>query len=76
MSFRKPVRPRDHRAPAYQQELNLDLDYLYHRHCISLFNAGNANCEQPRLAHLSLVAAYAAKIEEAERSQAPLALVR
>jgi hypothetical protein len=43
----------------------MDLNYLYHRHQVSLFNADNAACENSRLAHLSLVAAYAAKIEQA-----------
>jgi hypothetical protein len=46
----------------------MDLNYLYHRHQVSLFNAANAACENSRLAHLSLVAAYAAKIEEARKS--------
>ena len=53
----------------------MDLNYLYHRHQVSLFNAEHATCEQSRLAHLSLVAAYAAKIEWAKRSQVPLGLV-
>lgn len=45
----------------------MDLNALYHRHQVSLFNADNAACEQSRLAHLGLVAAYAAKIAEAKR---------
>lgn len=45
----------------------MDLNYLYHRHQVSLFNADNASCEESRLAHLSLVAGYAAKIEKARR---------
>lgn len=47
----------------------MDLNYLYHRHQVALFNAENAPCEETRLAHLSLVAAYAAKIETAKRDR-------
>ncbi|MFP5329846.1 MAG: hypothetical protein ACLGHC_06900 [Alphaproteobacteria bacterium] len=43
----------------------MDLNYLYHRHQVSMFNADNATCEQSRLAHLSLVDAYARKIKDA-----------
>jgi hypothetical protein len=46
----------------------MDLNHLYHRHQVSTFNAENATCEQVRLAHLSLVASYAAKIEQAKCS--------
>ncbi len=53
----------------------MDLNYLYYRHQVSLFNAEHATCEESRLAHLSLVDAYAAKIELAKRPQAPLGLV-
>ena len=53
----------------------MDLNYLYHRHQISLFNAERATCEHSRLAHLSLVASYAAKIEQAKRAQPRLGLV-
>jgi hypothetical protein len=45
----------------------MDLNYLYRRHQVSLFNAENAACEQSRLAHLGLVAAYSEKIEQARR---------
>ncbi len=44
----------------------MDLNYLYHRHQVSLFNADNAACEESRRAYLGLVAAYAARIEEAK----------
>jgi hypothetical protein len=50
----------------------MDLNYLYHRHQVSTFNAENATCEQARLAHRSLVASYAAKIEQAKRSASGL----
>lgn len=53
----------------------MDLNYLYHRHQVSLFNADNATCEESRLAHLSLVARYAAKIADAKRRRVPLELV-
>lgn len=44
----------------------MDLNYLYHRLKVSLFNAENAACEESRLAHRSLADAYAAKIEDAK----------
>lgn len=53
----------------------MDLNYLYHRHQVSLFNADHASCQESRLAHLSLVAAYAQKIEQAKRRDAVLELV-
>ena len=53
----------------------MDLNYLYHRHQVSLFNADNAQCNESRRAHLSLVASYAAKIEEAKRGQPSLELI-
>ena len=54
----------------------MDLNYLYHRHQVSLFMSENAACEQSRLAHLGLVAGYAARIEQAKRRrQAHLELV-
>ena len=53
----------------------MDLNYLYHRHQVSLFNAENAACEESRLAHLSLVANYAAKIAEAKRGRPRLEAV-
>ncbi|QNM83906.1 hypothetical protein H8M03_06250 [Sphingomonas sabuli] len=45
----------------------MDLNYLYHRHQVSLFNADNAGCDQSRHAHLALVAAYAAEIDSRKR---------
>ena len=52
----------------------MDLNYLYHRHQVSLFNADNAACQQSRLAHLSLVAAYTARIDQAKNPQGRPAL--
>ena len=40
----------------------MDLNYLYHRHQISLFMAENAASEQARAAHRGLAKAYAAQI--------------
>jgi hypothetical protein len=53
----------------------MDLNHLYHRHQVSLFNADNASCEESRLAHLSLVANYAAKIKQAKRGGSQLELL-
>ena len=53
----------------------MDLNYLYFRHQVSLFNVDNAACEESRLAHRSLVAAYARKIEQAKRPPALLEIV-
>jgi hypothetical protein len=40
----------------------VDLNYLYHRQQISLFNADNAACGSSREAHQSMADAYAALI--------------
>jgi hypothetical protein len=40
----------------------MDLNYLLHRHQLSLFMAENAASEQARLAHRQLAEAYAAQI--------------
>jgi hypothetical protein len=53
----------------------MDLNYLYHRHQVALFNAENAKCDDSRRAHLSLVAAYAAKIEQSKNGGRGVALV-
>jgi hypothetical protein len=53
----------------------MDLNYLYHRHQVSLFNADNAACDEARRAHLSLVASYAARIEEFKRGDRRIGLV-
>ena len=53
----------------------MDLNYLYHRHQVSLFKADNAACDESRRAHLGLVAAYAARIEKAKNGRPELALV-
>ena len=45
----------------------MDLNYLYHRHGISLLLADQASCAESRNAHLGLAAAYAARISDASR---------
>ena len=67
MRLRDPIHI-DGALPLTRREPDMDLNHLYHRHQVSTFNAENATCEQVRLAHLSLVASYAAKIEQAKRS--------
>jgi hypothetical protein len=49
----------------------MDLNYLYRRHQVSLFNADNAQCADSRRAHLSLVDVYAARIEQAKVRRKP-----
>ncbi|HET9811974.1 MAG TPA: hypothetical protein VFP53_09840 [Sphingomicrobium sp.] len=46
----------------------MDLNYLYHRHQVSLLLSENAACEQSRDAHVGLAEAYASRIAEAKRS--------
>lgn len=53
----------------------MDLNYLYHRHQVSLYMSENAACEEARAAHLGLVAAYATKIDETKRRRLRLELV-
>ena len=45
----------------------MDLNYLYHRHQISLFMSEHAACEGARRAHAGLSAGYEALIERARR---------
>lgn len=53
----------------------MDLNYLYHRQQVSLFMSENAACRQSRTAHLGLLAAYAARIEQAKTKRPQLELV-
>lgn len=48
----------------------MDLNYLYHRHGVSLLMADNAACQQSREAHLGLAAAYALLIADVIRQPA------
>ena len=41
----------------------MDLNYLYHRHGISLMLAEQASCARSRDAHRALAAGYAARID-------------
>ena len=45
----------------------MDLNYLYHRHQVSLFMSDNARSKRARIAHGALAAAYLAKIEDSKR---------
>lgn len=45
----------------------MDLNYLFHRHGVSLIMAARASCDRSRAAHLSLAAAYAERIAGAAR---------
>lgn len=45
----------------------MDLNYLYHRHGVSLLMAGNAACERSQAAHCALAGAYAGRIAEMVR---------
>jgi hypothetical protein len=47
-------------------EQHMDLNYLYHRHQISLFMADSADCEQSRRVHRELAHGYAARIARAK----------
>lgn len=49
------------------REFNVDLNYLYHRHGVSLLMAANASCPRSGAVHRSLAAAYAARIAVAMR---------
>jgi hypothetical protein len=40
----------------------VDLNYLYHRHGVSLIMAERAGCDRSRHVHRSLAAAYAKRI--------------
>lgn len=44
----------------------MDLNYLYHRHQVSLFMADNATTQQARQIHRELAGRYAARIAEAK----------
>ena len=44
----------------------MDLNYLYHRHQISLFRADNAASDAARDVHRELAASYAACIDAAK----------
>ena len=47
----------------------MDLNYLYHRHGVSLMMAANASCDRSRYAHRSMAAAYAERIAGALRQE-------
>jgi hypothetical protein len=47
----------------------VDLNYLYQRHQISVFMSENAACERSRNAHRGLMDAYASLITSARRGR-------
>lgn len=47
----------------------MDLNYLYHRHQVSLFMADNAASQQARRVHRELAVGYAKRILEAKNPQ-------
>jgi hypothetical protein len=52
--------------PLTRLEQGVDLNYLYHRHQVSLFMAENAGSEPARRIHRQLAAAYAERISDAK----------
>lgn len=52
--------------PLTKMEQHMDLNYLYHRHQVSLFMADNADCERSRRVHRELADGYAARIAQAK----------
>lgn len=52
------------------------IDYLYHRHQVSLFMADNADCEQSRRVHRELAEGYAVQIAQAKASPALASALR
>ena len=52
----------------------MDLNYLYHRHGVSLMMVAQARCEAARDAHRQLAAGYPEKISAAIRANVAAAL--
>jgi len=46
----------------------MDLNYLYHRHGVSLIMAAHAECQNSRAVHQALAAAYASRISDTLRN--------
>ena len=68
--FRKLVRLRDPhfgshrwRAPAYSQEPQMDLNYLYHRRGVATYLARHAACGKAREVHRAFARAYSGRID-------------
>lgn len=49
----------------------MDLNYLYHRHQVSLFMSENAACEPSRAAHSGLAEGYASQIDAIKQALLP-----
>lgn len=68
----RPARLRDQLCSRLLKwSSTLDLNYLYHRHQVSLFMADNADCEQSRRVHRELADGYAARIAQAKTLPIP-----
>jgi hypothetical protein len=67
--FRRLARLRDKLCSRLRfWSTNVDLNYLYRRQQISLFNADNAACGRSQRAHQSMADAYAALIVVAKNN--------
>ncbi|WP_176473063.1 hypothetical protein [Sphingomonas lenta] len=53
----------------------MDLNYLYHRHGVSLMRADAAACDGARVAHLGLAKGYALRIDAERERNARCAVV-
>ena len=51
----------------------MDINYLFHRHQVSLFMADNAASPRARLVHRELAERYASRIADAKTSALPIA---
>jgi len=60
--FRKQSSGRETPALPLTEGVLMDLNYLYHRHGVSLIMAANAACRRSGEVHRSLAAAYASRI--------------
>ena len=50
----------------------MDLNYLYHRHQVSLFMSENAACAPSRAAHLGIAEGYASRIDAVKQALRPI----
>lgn len=56
--------------PLTSMEQNMDLNYLYHRHQVSLYMAKNAASEDARQIHRELADRYGARIADSKNASA------
>ena len=57
--------------PLTEEAVPVDLNYLLHRHQVSLFMSDHAQSEKAREAHRGLAKAYAAEIASARHERRP-----